>query len=197
MDYGWHWRVHVALWAAPSANKLDGDFVECGVNRGFMSSAIMTLLDWNVGGRTFWLMDTFNGIDPRYLTDEERAGISTERNAEAIESGFYVVNVDEVRANFAEWPRVKIIAGPIPDTLPQMRAERIAFLHINMNCALPEVAAIEAFWDRLAPGAPVVLDDYAYFGYRPQKMAMDAFAASKGVAILSLPTGQGLLLRSP
>ena len=43
-DYRWHWRVHVGLWTATSALKLAGDFVECGVNRGFMSSAIMHLL---------------------------------------------------------------------------------------------------------------------------------------------------------
>src|SRR4029079_9184251 len=37
-DYNWHWRVHVGLWAAFLASKLPGDFVECGVNRGFLSS---------------------------------------------------------------------------------------------------------------------------------------------------------------
>src|ERR1700728_938830 len=40
-DYGWHWRVHIGLWVAYSASKLKGDFVECGVNHGFLSSAIM------------------------------------------------------------------------------------------------------------------------------------------------------------
>ena len=48
-DYQWHWRVHVGLWAAFSASKLDGDFVECGVNRGFLSSAIMEDLDGSIG----------------------------------------------------------------------------------------------------------------------------------------------------
>lgn len=27
-DYDWHWRVHVGLWAARAAARLDGDFVE-------------------------------------------------------------------------------------------------------------------------------------------------------------------------
>ena len=40
-DYGWHWRVHMGLWAASVAKNLAGDFVECGVNAGFMSSSIM------------------------------------------------------------------------------------------------------------------------------------------------------------
>ena len=29
-DYNWHWRVHIGLWAAETASKLPGDFVECG-----------------------------------------------------------------------------------------------------------------------------------------------------------------------
>jgi hypothetical protein len=53
MDYNWHWRVHVALWAARAAARLPGDFVECGVNRGFLSSAIMEDLNWNALDRTF------------------------------------------------------------------------------------------------------------------------------------------------
>ena len=43
--------------------------------------------------------------------------------------------------------------------------------------------------------APVLLDDYAYWGYRQQKVAMDALAARLGVAIMSLPSGQGLIVR--
>src|SRR5580698_1042808 len=55
------WRVHVALWAASTALRVSGDFVECGVNAGFVSSAIMQSLDWRNAGRKFYLIDTFNG----------------------------------------------------------------------------------------------------------------------------------------
>jgi hypothetical protein len=44
-DYKWHWRVQIGLWAGFTASKLEGDFVECGVNHGFLSSAIMEYLD--------------------------------------------------------------------------------------------------------------------------------------------------------
>src|ERR1017187_6747064 len=39
------WRVHVALWAAGAAARVPGDFVECGVNAGFVSSAIIQRSD--------------------------------------------------------------------------------------------------------------------------------------------------------
>ncbi len=72
----------------------------------------------------------------------------------------------------------------------------VCYLSLDMNVVAPERAAIEFFWDKLVPGAPVILDDYGWLGYRPQKRALDEFAASRGVMILTLPTGQGLLLKS-
>lgn len=72
-DYQWHWRVHVGLWAAGHAATLEGDFVECGVNRGFLSSAIMEDLDWNNFGRHFYLLDTFSGIDFRFVSEDDKA----------------------------------------------------------------------------------------------------------------------------
>jgi hypothetical protein len=64
-----------------------------------------------------------------------------------------------------------------------------------MNNYLPEVAAFNYFWERLVPGAFVLFDDYAYKGYEPQKVALDAAAAAKDLKIVSLPTGQGLLIK--
>jgi Macrocin-O-methyltransferase (TylF) len=194
-DYHWRWRVHVGLWAAASAAKLVGDFVECGVNRGFMSSAIMTLLDWDTTGRTFYLLDTFAGIDERYISADEKAAAIMERNANDIASGFYTLDVNIVRDNFSEWRNVEIIVGAIPETLPAITSNQIAFLHLDLNCSPPEVATLEALWDRLAPGAFILLDDYAYSGYRPQKLGVDGFARSRAVAVLSLPTGQGLIIK--
>ena len=195
-DYQWHWRVHVGLWAAASAAKLSGDFVECGVNRGFMSSAIMTLLRWDSTGRTFYLLDTFSGIDERYVYPEE-ADVVMERNAHDIAVGFYTTNLSDVRRNFSEWKNVEIVVGPIPETLSAIKSDQIAFLHLDLNCSLPEVQTVETLWERLTPGAFVLLDDYAYSGYRSQKLGMDAFAGSRGISVLSLPTGQGLIIRPP
>jgi Macrocin-O-methyltransferase (TylF) len=194
-DYQWHWRIHIGLWAAKVASRLDGDFVECGVNRGFLSSAIMEYLDWNSLDRDFYLLDTFAGLDDRFVSDRERKIGALRKNAEDLQSGFYVTGAESVRANFAQWPRARIIEGAIPDTLGLVKGHEIAYLHIDMNCAPPEVAALTYFWDRLVAGAPVLLDDYAYLGYTQQKLAMDDFAREHSVTICSLPTGQGLLIK--
>jgi hypothetical protein len=191
-DYRWYWRVHVGLWAAATAARLEGDFVECGVNRGFLSSAIMEYLDWAQTGKTFYLLDTFGGLD------EQQVGDASEklRNEKHLDQGFYVTDLESVKANFAEWSNVRIIQGAVPRTLQQIEAAAIAYLHLDMNAAAPEVAAFEMLWEKLSPGAIVLLDDYAFYGYGKQKAAMDAAAARKGVKIASLPTGQGLIIKT-
>ena len=193
--YQWHWRIHIGLWAAKIASRLDGDFVECGVNKGFLSSAIMEYLDWNSLDRDFYLFDTFAGLDERFVSEREFKVGALRKNAENLQSGFYVTGAESVRANFAEWPRARIVEGAIPETLVQVTVRQVAYLHLDMNCAPPEVAAITHFWERLVPGAPVLLDDYAYLGYSAQKLAMDDFARTRGVTVCSLPTGQGLIIK--
>lgn len=194
-DYKWHWRVHIGLWAAFTASKLDGDFVECGVNRGFMSSAIMEFLDWDSLNKTFYLLDTFEGLDLDQVSHEDRQYGAIKKNESSLKSGFYVQGVESVKANFSQWKNTRIIQGTVPETLSQVETRNVAYLHLDMNCSPPEVAAINFFWERLVPGAVVLFDDYAYRGFESQKHPLDAFAKEKHVMIASLPTGQGLLIK--
>jgi hypothetical protein len=189
------WRVHVALWAARAAIRLPGDFVECGVNAGFISSAIMQHLNWSGVAKRFYLIDTFDGPVLEQYSAEE-VGRGRRRVAEdAIAAGAYLRDVKRVRANFAEWPNALVVQGAVPDVLPSLDVGNVAFLHIDMNCAHPERQALAFFWNRLSPGALVLLDDYAYFGHECQTRAIDETARTIGFRVLSLPTGQGLIVK--
>jgi hypothetical protein len=195
VDPGWEWRVHIALWAARTALRAEGDFVECGVNAGFMSSAIMEKLRWNTVGRRFYLIDTFGGpVLSQYSQEEVESGRLSFAK-QALEAGAYVTDMERVRANFAEWKDAVVVQGAIPDILDKIDFGAIAFVHIDMNCALPERAAFEYFCERLSPGAVVLFDDYAYYGHDGQREAIDSAARARGAAVLSLPTGQGIIIR--
>lgn len=190
-DYLIHWRVHVALWVASQATNLDGDFVECGVNKGFLSSAIMAYLDWNSLNKHFWLFDTFAGLDERYVNEEEKQRGRLEFSKKA-----YSECYEEVKDNFSEFKNVHLIRGSVPDTLGNVSISKVCYLSLDMNCAAPEIAATSFFWDKLVSGGVVLLDDYAYSGYEEQNKAFNKFALEKGIEILSLPTGQGLFIKS-
>jgi hypothetical protein len=180
------WRVYVICWAAAHGAKLEGDFVECGVNRGGYSRAAMHYVDFNnLHGRKFYLLDTYRGFPEEHRA--LAASCDLENYAECYEA---------VRATFAPFPGAVVVRGKVPDTLAEVKAEKVCYLSIDMNCAEPEIAAAEHFWDRLVSGAAVVLDDYgAGEWYVRQKQAFDEFARRRGVEVLSLPTGQGLILK--
>ena len=127
------WRLHVVLWAAKHALKLEGDFVECGVNRGFFSSAVMTYLDWNQQNRNFFLFDTFQGIATELLSAEE-VEVGRLMNNEQ-----YTECYERTAANFAEFDRVRLIRGTVPTSLNEVDIQQVSYLSIDMNCAQADI----------------------------------------------------------
>lgn len=175
-DYKIRWRTHTILWAAATAARVDGAFVECGTGRGFMASAICDYLDW--GDRPFFLYDTF----------EPHLESAPAPNA------VYASAVDEVRENFAQWPGVTLVAGKLPETLGET-PDKVAFLHVDLNNAAPESAAVRHFWPRMTAGGILVYDDYGWPLYDESRRAADELGREFGFSILSSPTGQGIAVK--
>jgi hypothetical protein len=173
-DYGIPYRIHQALWCAKIALKVPGAFVELGTGRGFVMSSVMTLGI----GRQVHLFDTFRpslaGGDP---------------------SPHYAVDFDSVAANFAEWPNVTLHPGDLRTTLSTVSLESVAFLHVDMNNAEPEVFGVRRLWPLMPRGAVMLLDDFAYVGFEPQHEAISALADEFGFDVLSTPTGQGIVIK--
>ena len=182
------WRVYVCCWAAAHAAQLQGDFAECGVSTGITSLAVCRYVGFERLPKTFWLFDTFSGI-PEAQAEAAELELARSKNRR-----HYFDSLELVRRNFSSYPNVRLVPGVVPESLAVPQLRQLAYLHIDMNIAYPEVQASQRLWDLISPGGVVVYDDYASLAHRPQKLALDAFAAEKGVEILSLPTGQGLLL---
>ena len=185
-----HWRVHTILWAAQQCIKIDGDFVECGTNKGGFARAIVEYVDLAEARKNFYLLDTFEGLSEELLTEKEKmAGRKEHFENEYADCYAAVLNT------FKDFPFIKIIKGTVPGTLTQVQSDRIAFLSIDMNSVTPEIAALNYFWDKLSKGGMIVLDDYAYVTCNLQYDAHNDWAAEKGIKILTLPTGQGLIVK--
>ena len=186
------WRVAVICWAAQHGTKLEGDFVECGVNRGFFSRAVCEYVEFNALDKKFYLFDTFEGIPTEQMSDAE----SLKRSGQNAKNyPVYPECYEQTRATFARFRHAILVRGKVPEALSTVPIEKVAYLSIDMNIAYPERKAIEYFWPKLSSGAFVVLDDYGWRGYEEQRAAMDEFARSAGVEILALPTAQGLLIK--
>jgi len=184
-----HWRAHVIAWAAELGSKLEGDFVECGVDYGGTAMVALTYSGIAQTGRHFYLLDTFEGLDDRFISEAERA--------HGLKPGTYPHGYERVKNSFAQYNDVTLIKGAVPETLSQVPSDKVAYLSIDMNCTEPEIATGEFFWPKLSPGAPIVLDDYGWSQHEEQRKAWDKFAEERGLTVLGLPTGQGLLIKPP
>jgi len=178
------WRLHVLCWNALNSLRVEGDFVECGVFQGFCSAVATRYLDFGSRAKQWYLYDTFTGIPPDQLNP------GRENPEDFQQEGLY----EACRQRFAAYPNVHVVQGRVPEVLRGRAPEKVAFMHLDMNSAAAEMGALEFFWERLAPGAAIVLDDYGWRGYRAQKLAEDPFFAARGRQVLELPTGQGLVL---
>lgn len=186
---GWdlRWRAYLFCCFAESAKRIQGDYVECGVNLGGNARMLIEFLSFEKLQKNFLLFDTFSGFDSKLVSKEERS----------VTDGLYCYPscLSEVQRTFAGFPFVKIIPGSVPDSLKTYPFSRICFLSIDMNCVAPEIAAFEYLWPFVSPGGVIFLDDYGFKAHFRQKEAFDLLSAKMNFRIIQLPTGQGLVIK--
>ena len=182
------WRAYTACWAAATAAKLPGDFVECGVNTGLLSGTICRYLDFHTSDRQFWLFDTYEGIPADMASLSERKSIDQYNQQ-------YPDVWEVAQANFADFSNANLIRGLVPDTLPSADIRAVSYLSIDMNIAAPEKAALDYFWPKMTSGGIILLDDYGFLPHEEQRSEANAFAMQMGVKVLPLATGQGIIIK--
>ena len=171
------WRTAVLVWAARQARRREGDFVECGCYAG---TSMRIVLDAAMPqDRQVFLYDLFEH-------DESMAHHAMPEHGPDL--------FDRVKARFGDEPNVHVIRGAVPGSFAQGVPERIAFCHIDMNNADAEIAALNALEHRFVPGAVIVFDDFGQLPYHQQHTAEREWFAARGVPILEIPTGQGLVI---
>jgi hypothetical protein len=175
------WRRYVLACAAYHCVQLEGDFVECGAYTGVGMKTIIDYLGGTEFPKTFWGYDIFeHGADMVNHAMPEHGPDLYQR----------------VSRKFANYPQVRLMKGLIPEIFGTGCPERIAYLHIDLNQAPAEIAALNHLFDRLVPGAILILDDYEWAGvYRPQKLAEDPWFDARRYRVMPLPTGQGLVVK--
>lgn len=179
------WRLHTLAWAGKHCLHVPGDFVECGVYKGFSAAVLVDYLHFGSVDKSYYLYDTFDGV-PESLKAGTTAGPDAYRLPELHKF---------VERRFEAFKNVRLVPGALPESLEQESPERISLLHLDLNSAQAEVGVLERVFDSISPGGMIVFDDYGWQGYRDQKEAEDAYVAGRQHAILELPTGQGLLVK--
>jgi len=171
------WRIHVYCWAAKQGLRRQGDFVECGVASGALSAIACAYLGFGSAAKRFHLIDAWD-------TDAR------------VDASVYQGNsLAYARSVFSKYQNVRLVPGFIPDVFETaVMPERIAFLHLDLNSAAAEIAALEFLFDRMTPGAVLLLDDFGHSGFRETQIAQIEWFNRRGLSVVELPTGQGMVV---
>jgi O-methyltransferase len=171
------------------AESVAGDFVECGVYQG-ATAAILGEAIRKTPSRSLWLFDSFQGLPAPTAIDGAAAPEYT---------GKLVGNEQNVRRLLrkagAPSDRVKVIAGWFKDTLPQASVRKVALLHIDADWYDSVRLCLECFYDRIAPGGIIVLDDWDW--WPGCKAAVEEFVAARGTPFTLQRSGGAPWFRKP
>jgi len=186
------WRHYLVYWTASVAAQITSDsdksFVEMGVCDGltawFASHARQC---WGCGGE-FFLYDSWEKMRSDLLTV-----------IEASSSGSYAyLNLENTQRNLSLCAGESFVfnKGYIPDSFSHSRnPESIAWMHIDLNSSMPTIASLDFFWERLLPGALVLLDDFAWPGYEETRIEVEEWCQCRNLDLLQFPTGQALIAK--
>ncbi len=174
------WRQAVVAWAAREGLRREGDFVECACYKGTTARIVCDYLDFGKLDKHYYLYDLFEH-DPT-MPHHAMSGHSQELYA-------------TTQARFTDLPNVTVTQGAVPAVLHSVAPEKIAFMHIDLNNADAEIGALDLLFDRMSPGAILVLDDFGWVYYHAQHKAETTWFAKRGYRVLELPTGQGLVIK--
>ena len=141
------WRTYVLAWAVRHAVNLEGDFVECGCYTGTTAKIICDLIDFKTQNRKYYLYDLFDH-DPDMLHPK-----MLEHSKELYQ---------KTKERFTDYPNVLVAQGKVPDILHEVAPEKIAMMHIDLNNAEAEIGALDILFDRMVPGAILLLDNYGW-----------------------------------
>ena len=179
------WRTHVACWAASRACEIAGDFFEFGCHEGYTATAIRAFNSnkfEQLGNRSYYWFDMFmigvGGSQKKTVIDQSGS------ESKAIS-----------RAKMHK--NTVIIKGNVIDTYVKnsfFDGKKIAFAHFDLNDFGVEMAVLEKAFLHVEKGSVLLFDDFAMCPFKRQNRGYRDFFRSRGIEILELPTGQGVVI---
>jgi O-methyltransferase len=182
---------------------IPGAFVECGVWRGGSMMAVAeTLLRRGVTDRELHLFDTFEGMPEPSERDRRIGGPPAVEILEVSDRSskvWAIAGLDDVREGMAEtgYPaeRVHFHPGRVEDTIPAAAPDEIALLRLDTDWYESTRHELEHLYDRVPPGAPILIDDYGF--WEGARQAVDEFLERRGERLLLVPMASGRIALKP
>ena len=167
-------------------NKIEGDFVECGVWRGGSTmAAIDTLLKAGDKSREIFLFDTYEGMSEPTEHDKVLTGAAADElmrttDKEDPTSVWCYSTIDEVQKNVGSlnYPagKVHFVKGKVEDSIPQTLPGKIALLRLDTDWYESTAHELKHLYPLLVPGGVIIIDDYGH--WEGARKAVDEYIAA-------------------
>jgi hypothetical protein len=147
-------------------NKIEGDFVECGVACGNNLAAMA------YAGRHAYGFDSFEGIPWAGKNDDQQPGMNSKvKGKEGIleSSGITVHSFESVEENFERWgiENYTLIKGWFQNTVPLFDAPNgISVLRLDGDLYDSTLVCLEHLYPQLSKGGILIMDDWNLAGCR-------------------------------
>lgn len=167
-----------------SQNKIDGDFVECGVWKGgSIMAMILTLQKLCDENRKIWLYDTFEGMTAPKQEDKKFDGTSASEllneDRERKTNVWAVSHLEDVINNISSlsYPenQLKYVKGPVDETLNMEIPDKISLLRLDTDWYESTKIELEILFPKLVKGGVLIIDDYGH--WKGCKLAVDEYFA--------------------
>ena len=173
-------------------NKIEGDFVECGVWRGGSTmAAIDTLMKKGDKSREIYLYDTFEGMSEPTEVDKVFTGTAADEllntsDKEDATSVWCYSALEEVQNNVGTlgYPANKVtyVKGKVEDSIPQTLPGKIALLRLDTDWYESTAHELKHLYPLLVPGGVIIIDDYGH--WEGARKAVDEYIEANKLPLL-------------
>jgi len=183
-----------------AANNVKGKFAECGCLKGHSTHVIARTMTLCGLTEPLLVFDSFEGLStptPEDLNTSARH-VDTYGQQARLRAGkkMFVADMLTTMRNLAEHKFIVYHPGWIPETFAGLENERFAFVHIDVDLYQPVKDSLNFFYERLAPGGIIQIDDYNFLDWPGAQKAVDDFLiTAKPGFFFELPLGGAFLIK--
>ena len=196
-DAGWPKRITKSFYLCKyfiATKNLDGDFLECGVFKGF-SSLFLRFFEENLNNykpHNYYLIDSFEGLSE--ISNED---IPIKENTYRNKKGDLKSNFDEVDNLFKKYHNINVVKGWIPEVFDKLdENNKYKFVHIDVDLYKPTLDTLNYVYDKVIKGGIIITDDFQSVLFPGNKKAwIEFFNKRKIYSWISLPSGQAILIK--
>lgn len=169
-------------------NKLDGDFVECGIWRGGNVLLLKLLNDYYKLNKSIFAFDTFDGMTAPSKFDIDFQNISAEEQLNKNDKSEDKKNIhcyselETVKKNISKYTNlnnIKFVKGPVEKTLLDIEnlPEKISILRLDTDFYESTKIELNVLYPKLVQGGVLIIDDYGH--WKGAQKAVDEFFDKK------------------